>query len=173
MKGNLVLMPTNFDSISDRAKIWIYQADRFINMQEKAVIREHLDVFLSQWAAHSSALQAAGDVLYDYFLIICVDESFQMPGGCSIDSSVRFVQELGQRMNLDFFQRTNLAFDLETGIKLITMPGLKAAIESGEIKADSLFFDNNIQSKNQLADQWRIKAGESWLKRYFKATLSV
>ena len=173
MKGNLVLMPINFDSINDHAKIWIYQADRPISTEEKAVIREQLDVFLSEWAAHGSALQAAGDVLYDYFLIICIDESFQIPSGCSIDSSVRFVQELGQRMNLDFFQRSNLAFDLETGIKLIAMPDLKAASESGEIRADSLFFDNNIQSKNQLAGQWRVKAGESWLKRYFKATLSV
>ena len=166
-------MTANFDSINDHAKIWIYQADRLINTEEKTVIREQLDVFLGQWAAHGSALQAAGDVLYDHFLIICVDESVQIPGGCSIDSSVRFVQELGQRMNLDFFQRSNLAFDLETGIKLIAMPGLKVAIDSGEIRADSLFFDNNIQSKNQLAGQWRIKAGESWLKRYFKATLSV
>ena len=112
-------MTANFDSITDHAKIWIYQANRPINTEEKAVIREHLDVFLSQWTAHGSTLQSAGDVLYDYFLIICVDESFHKPGGCSIDSSVRFVQELGQRMNLDFFQRTNLAFDLETGIKLI------------------------------------------------------
>ena len=166
-------MTANFDSINDRAKIWIYQADQPIDTEEKAVIREHLDVFLSQWAAHGSALQAAGDVLYDYFLIICVDESFHKPGGCSIDSSVRFVQELGQRMNLDFFRRTNLAFDLETGIKLVAMSGLKAAIDSGEIKADSLFFDNNIQSKNQLTGQWRVKVGESWLKRYFKTTLSV
>ena len=173
MKAKSIPMLANFDSISDRAKIWIYQADRLVGTEEKAVIKEQLDAFLSQWATHGSALQAAGDVLYDYFLIICVDESVHKPGGCSIDSSVRFVQELGQRMNLDFFRRANLAFDLETGIKLIAMPDLKGAIESGEIKADSLFFDNNIQSKNQLAVQWRIKAEESWLKRYFKATLSV
>lgn len=173
LEGKIRPMLANFDKVSDSARIWIYQADRPINPAEKAMIREQTEAFLSQWAAHGSALQAAGDVLYDHFLVICIDESFQMASGCSIDSSVRFVQELGQRMNLDFFQRTNLAFDLETGMKLVPLSKMKTAVESGQVKADSLFFDNNIQSKGQLASQWRVKAGESWLKRYFKATLSV
>lgn len=166
-------MLANFDKISDQARVWIYQADRAVSAEEKSQITANLEGFLGQWAAHGSALQAAGGILYDHFLVICIDESFQMASGCSIDSSVRFVQELGQRLGIDFFKRTNLAFELENGINLVEMPKLKAAIEAGQVKADSLFFDNNIQSKGQLESQWRVKASESWLKRYFKASLSV
>jgi len=53
------------------------------------------------------------------------------------------------------------------------MNGLRAAIEAVKVQADSLFFDNNINTKAQLSDQWQVKASESWLKRYFKASLSV
>ena len=166
-------MLAKFDRISENARVWIYQADRAISDEEKALIDQELQRFLGQWAAHGSALQAAGDVLHQHFLIICIDESFQMASGCSIDSSVRFVQELGQKLGIDFFQRTNLAFALDGNIELVAMAQLKAAVEQGKVTADSLFFDNNIQSKSQLAGQWQIKAGESWLKRYFKASLSV
>ncbi len=166
-------MLANFDNISDQARVWIYQADRPIDTEEKNVIIKETEAFLSQWAAHGSALQAAGDLLFDHFLVICIDESFQMASGCSIDSSVRFVQELGQKLSIDFFKRTNLAFEVEHGIELIEMPQLKGQIEAGVVNPDSVFFDNNIQNKAQLVNQWRIKAGESWLKRYFKASLSV
>ena len=166
-------MLANFDNISDQARVWIYQADRPIGTEEKNVIIKDTEAFLSQWAAHGSALQAAGDLLFDHFLVICIDESFQMASGCSIDSSVRFVQELGQKLSIDFFKRTNLAFEVATGIELIEMPKLKGQIEAGVVNPDSVFFDNNIQNKAQLVNQWRVKAGESWLKRYFKASLSV
>ena len=103
-------MLANFDNISDQARVWIYQADRPIGTEEKNVIIKDTEAFLSQWAAHGSALQAAGDLLFDHFLVICIDESFQMASGCSIDSSVRFVQELGQKLSIDFFKRTNAQF---------------------------------------------------------------
>lgn len=166
-------MLAEFDRISDEARVWVYQADRKLSADEKTLITEQASGFLSQWAAHGSDLQAASAVLYDHFLVICIDESFQMASGCSIDSSVRFVQELGQRIGIDFFKRTNLAFEAGDGVRLVEMTQIKAAIQEGSIEADSLFFDNNIQSKGQLASQWRIKASESWLKRYFKATLNV
>ena len=166
-------MLANFDRISDEARVWVYQADRKLDAAEKSLIDERSAAFLNQWAAHGSDLQAASAVLYDHFLIICIDESFQMASGCSIDSSVRFVQELGSSLGVDFFKRTNLAFEVNGGIELIEMSQIKSVIQQGNLSADSLFFDNNIQTKGQLAGEWKVKASESWLKRYFKATLNV
>lgn len=159
--------------MGDNSRVWIYQSDRPINTKEKQSILLDSEQFLKQWAAHGSDLKASGAILHDHFLIICTDESFNLASGCSIDSSVHFVQNLGQKYDIDFFQRTNLAFWENEGIKMVKLNELKQLVANGEISADSLFFENTIQVKSQLETQWRVKASETWLKRYFKATLSV
>ena len=166
-------MLAKFNEMSPASRIWVYQSDRELNPQEETEITVSLGNFLQQWAAHGSDLQAAPAVLHHHFMIICIDESFQMASGCSIDSSVRFVQELGQKMNINFFERTNLAFNTEDGVKMIKLNELKKHVEAGTVKPDSEFFDNTVQTKGQLDTNWLVNAGESWLKRYFKAALNV
>lgn len=166
-------MLTNFEGMGDNSRIWIYQSDRPVTADEKTAILLDSEIFLKRWAAHGNDLKASGTILHDHFLIICTDESFNLASGCSIDSSVQFVQSLGQKYGIDFFQRTNLAFWENDAIKMVKLNELKALVASGEIGADSLFFENTIQAKSLLQTQWRVKAGETWLKRYFKAALNV
>lgn len=166
-------MLTNFEGMRDNSRVWIYQSDRPISEEEKAGILTDSDVFLRQWAAHGSDLKASGTILHDHFLIICTDESFNLASGCSIDSSVQFVQGIGQKYGIDFFQRTNLAFWQNETIKMVKLGDMKGLVANGEIGADSIFFENTIQTKGQLETQWRVKASETWLKRYFKAALNV
>lgn len=166
-------MLTNFEGMGDNSRIWIYQSDRPISKEEKESILVDSEVFLKQWAAHGSDLKASGTVLYDRFFIICTDESFNLASGCSIDSSVQFVQSLGQKHGIDFFQRTNLAFWEQEDIRMVKLNELKGLVANGEIGADSFFFENTIQTKGQLQKQWRVKASETWLKRYFKTALNV
>lgn len=166
-------MLASFEQMSPNARIWVYQADRSISASEKAQMMVSLEGFLKQWAAHGSDLQASAAVLHDYFMVICMDESFQMASGCSIDSKVRFVQELGQNMNINFFERTNLAFKTDSGVQLVKLNDLKNSIAAGTVTVDSVFFENTVQTKGQLDNGWLVKAGESWLKRYFKAALNV
>lgn len=54
---------------------------------------------LNQWAAHGQALLASSKVIDNRFIIIGVDEGFHVPSGCSIDASVRSLQEIGQQVS--------------------------------------------------------------------------
>ena len=162
-----------FEKLSLRSRIWIYQANRSLSDTEQRTILKSADSFVQQWAAHGQSLLASATVLYDHFFIIATDENFNMASGCSIDSSFRFVQESGSHLNIDFFQRTNLAFLVDNKVELIQMNALKQAIEDGRISEETSFFDNNIHTKSELETQWIVNAGESWLKRYFQTTKSV
>ena len=166
-------MLTPFDNMSDASRLWIYQANRNISGQEQKDIMIATEQFLRQWAAHGSDLMASATIKHDRFLIIATDESFNMASGCSIDSSVHFVQGLGQQFNIDFFVRTDLAFLNEQTVEIVPLNALKEAVASGQIGAESRFFDNTVAQKGQLRDQWLKKASETWLKRYFKPTLNV
>lgn len=166
-------MLTDFNSLGENSRVWVYQADRLLNNQEQAEILRALEVFLHQWAAHGNNLMASGKIMHDAFLVISTDESFNMASGCSIDSSFRFVQELGAKLQLDFFQRMNLAFLIDEKVEILKMSDLKSKIEEGIIDSNTLFFDNTIQNKIELDSEWCVKAGESWLGRYFKTTANV
>ena len=166
-------MIKHFEEISDSARIWIYQSDRSLQKKELASIQKESGQFISRWAAHGQDLLASATILYDHFLIIAADEGFNMASGCSIDTQFRFVQELGQKMHVDFFNRMNIAFLKNDMVELIPSTKLHSEIENGNIKHDSAFFDNSISTKGDLKSIWLKKAGDSWLSRYFKSQNSV
>lgn len=158
----------DFDDMSDEARIWIYQSDRNLSETEVDSINIKCEEFLSQWAAHGSDLESSAKIFYNKFLIICVDENKAMASGCSIDSSVHFVQSLGNSMNIDFFNRSNVAFLVEDKVLTESLENIKNNLTSNKITADALTFNNLLQTKSDLADKWIIACKNSWLNRYFK-----
>lgn len=166
-------MLTQFDTISDSSRIWIYQADRqLIGNEEEQILSEVMD-FMTKWAAHGQGLQASATIKHAQFLIIATDEAITSASGCSIDASVHLVQEIGRKFNIDFFDRLKLAFLTDESVNIVPLDQLKGTIKAGMINAQSQFFDNTITSKGELKDKWRVNASESWLKRYFIMQESV
>ncbi|KYG83871.1 hypothetical protein [Roseivirga echinicomitans] len=166
-------MLTDFNSLSENSRTWVYQANRKLTASDKEKCLSQLDAFLNQWAAHGNDLMASGIIKYDYFLIISTDESFNMASGCSIDTQVRFMQQLSSELGIDFFQRTNIAFLINNEVELVSLGQIKIEVEKGRISSQTLFFDNTIQTKSQLDNNWCVEAGKTWLNRYFKQAASV
>ena len=124
-------MLTNFDTLSKNSRIWIYQANRKLSAKEQEECLQRVEGFLGQWAAHGNALKASATIEHGFFLIIGTDESFNMASGCSIDTQVRFIQELGNSLDIDFFQRMNIAFLIQNEVELIEMSKIKTKVENG------------------------------------------
>jgi len=161
-------MFVEFEKMPDDARIWIYQSDRNLSNSEIDMITTKCVEFLAQWAAHGSGLESSTKVFNNRFLIICVDENKAMASGCSIDSSVHFVQSLGNSMNIDFFKRTEVAFLVEDMVVIESLEDIKNNLTSAKITGDSLTYNNLLQKKSDLADKWIIPCKDTWLNRYFK-----
>lgn len=95
---------TNFVDFSDHAKVWVYQADRAFTDHEKTQIQIALENFVAEWSAHGKKLKASAEILSDFHIGLAVEGNVEA-SGCSIDSSVRFVKELGAHLKVDFFNR--------------------------------------------------------------------
>lgn len=162
-----------FQKLHLNSRLWIYSADRKIQEDEKDSILNECTQFLMTWAAHGSEIKASANILEDHFLIIAADESFQMASGCSIDSAVQFVQQLSKKYQIDFFDRTNLYFEIDDRIKLVKLNEINEFVNNGSITPNTIFFNTNIYQFKELNSNWRVKAEESWVKRYFKAPESV
>ena len=162
-------MNVAFDHLPPQARIWIYQASRPLTEQELMPLVPRLAAFAEEWTSHGRELAASAQFLHRQFLVIGLDEAVAGASGCSIDASVRFVQALEEQLGVALLEKSRMAFLTDGHLRLLTRRELRAAIAAGEVTADTLYFNNTLITKSELADKWPAPAGQTWLAAYFSA----
>src|SRR5690606_33004539 len=103
-------MLTNFNSLPDDSRVWIYQANRKLSDQEVEDIQKETEDFLTKWTAHGAALEAAVEMKYNRFIVIGLNQANASASGCSIDASVHFIQSLQEKYDIDLLDKMNVTF---------------------------------------------------------------
>ena len=158
-----------FHQLPPQARVWIYQASRPLTDSEVEALNPVLTQFVTEWTSHGQKLQASAQIFHHQFLVIANNEDVNSPSGCSIDASVHFVKQLEDRLNVSFFDRTQLAFLENNRIQLVPLKAVKEAVNAGQINPDKLYFDNTVSNAGHIKEMWPQPARETWLKRYFNA----
>jgi len=158
------LLPDNF---SPKSRVWVYQASRGFMLSEALEIESLLSKFSSEWRSHGAEVNAYCNLFFGQFVVLMADEERAGVSGCSTDSSVRFIKDLGQRFQVDFFNRTTLAFVVKNKIQLLPMSQLHYALDNYYVDKDTLYFNNLVQTKEELENKWIIPIRESWLAERF------
>lgn len=158
-----------FDHLPARARVWIYQASRPLSEAELMALLPRLAAFAEEWTSHGRQLAASAQFLHRQFLVIGLDEEVAGASGCSIDASVRFVQELEQRLGLELLEKSRMAFLAEGQLRLLNRRELRAAVAAGQITADTPYYNNTLSTKAELAEGWPAPAGQTWLSVYFES----
>lgn len=154
------LLPTNF---SPASRVWVYQANRLLTMAEALDAEQKINGFVEQWQSHGAGVTAAGFLFFGQFVVLMVDERLVTVGGCSTDSSVRFIKSLEAAFEVRFFDRTTLAFVVKNKVQLIPFSQFQYAIQNGFITEDSLYFNNLVATKEELENKWIVAVKDSWL----------
>ena len=110
--------------------------------------------WIEEWAAHGNELKATGAILYDRFLVLVVDETHEGASGCSIDSSVKFIKELGAKLNIDFFNRLNLVIEENDELTYCHISELAK-------HPNAFVFNPMVTNLGELRSSWRQKSVES------------
>ena len=158
-----------FDQISPAARIWVYQADRALTTQQIDYAREFLTPYCGQWKAHGADLRSSFDIRFNHFIIIAADEDYNSTSGCSIDDSVRAIKQLETHMNVNFFNRNLIALKKDGVVQLIDRAQLKEKYINGMWNEATPTFNNLVDTKSKLDDEWIVDAGKTWLKRFIPA----
>ncbi|TDI67670.1 MAG: hypothetical protein E2O88_07585 [Bacteroidetes bacterium] len=162
-------MFVTFDTLSDEAKIWIYQAERELTSDEQQLILDMGKDFMDQWGSHGQPLTASIEVIKGYFVVISVDGYLQMPSGCSIDESVAFIRRLGEQLKVNFFDRTKVPLWINGSVQVVPLMELKQDIKDGKVHEDTQLFNTLIQKKSGLSN-WVVSLKNSWLGGYLPQT---
>ena len=151
------------ESFSPETLVWIYQADRNLNEFEVLQIDNILKSFAQQWTAHQMPLKASAQVQFNRFVIFYVDESENEISGCGIDKSVQLVKQIEKELNLNFFNRTQIAYLADDEIKTFLMHDAQKLLDEKVINAVTIIFNNLVASKQEMENEWQIELQQSWL----------
>lgn len=164
------LLPKNF---SDDSRLWIYQSNRILSIDEVLALEELLKNFTSNWKSHGDDVMGFGTVLFAHFIILMADERQSGVSGCSTDTSVRLMKNIEQDLGIELFNRQNLAFVVNEKIQQIPLSQLQNAFDNDLISADTLYFNNTVQTKKELEQNWIIPIKNSWLAKRFAGKPSI
>jgi len=156
-----------FENLPQESKIWIYQSSRKFSDEEVAEIEKDLVQFIENWSAHGTSLEASFVIKYNRFIVIAVNQEFHPATGCSIDSSVGFIQNLEQKYSVDLLDKMNVAFKQGEFITYKTLLEFKKLAKDKSVSENTIVFNNLVNTIEELNEGWEIPASESWHSRFF------
>jgi len=164
------LLPKDFNADS---RVWIYQSNRAFNLSEAIEVDGMLQRFVQQWNSHGEQVMGFSSLILGQFIIIMADETAMGVSGCSTDSSVRTIKEIETLFNVTLFDRQMLAFLINDKVQLLPLSQLKYAADNHFITASTIYFNNLVDTKDQLEKNWMIPIKESWLAKRISFPESV
>jgi hypothetical protein len=147
------------------SKVWVYQCSRIFSLSEALEIEQLLEEFTTNWKSHGTPVKGTGYLFFGQFIVLMADETAAGVSGCSTDSSVRIIKDIEERFKVNMFDRTTLAFVIKDKIQLLPLSQLNYAIENNFVTADTLFFNNMVQTKDELENKWIVAVKDSWLAK--------
>jgi len=162
------LLPADFD---ENSRVWIYQASRLFTLSEALHIEDVLNNLAANWKAHGMPVKGYANLIFGQFIILMADERDTGVSGCSIDSSVRIIQQIEKQFGVEMFNWQNLAFVIKEKVQIIPRQQFSYAIENNFISPDTLFFNNVVTTKKELENNWIIPIKDSWLNTKIKTAV--
>ncbi len=161
-------MLVDFDTLPDESRVWIYQANRSFTEEEIAEIESKLNTFIEAWTAHGKDLQSGYKVVYKRFIVIALNQNLNNATGCSIDASVRFIQQLEQDYNVDLMDKMNVSYKQGEFIAYKPLLDFKKMAKQKAVSKNTIVFNNLVNNIAEFKDNWEVPASESWHSRFIK-----
>ncbi len=161
-------MLVDFEQLPDTSRIWIYQCNRSFTEDELNSIRSYLDDFLTQWTAHGSNLHAGYTIKYKRFIVIGLNQNLNKATGCSIDASVRFIQQLEQEFEVDLMDKMNVSYKQGEYVAYKPLKDFRQMAKDRAVSANTIVFNNLVATKAEFEENWEVPAKESWHGRFLK-----
>ena len=155
------------EDLPEESKVWIYQSNRKFSDEEIADIERDLKSFIENWNAHGTALEASYQIRYNRFLILAVNQDIQAASGCSIDSSVAFIQSLEKKYDVELLDKMNVTCNNGEHIAHKPLSEFKKMAKEKAVSGNTIVFNNLVNTLGEYVEYWEVPANDSWHSRFF------
>lgn len=161
-------MLVDFNTLPEESRVWIYQANRSFTEAELEEIQSKLNIFIENWTAHGSDLQAGYTIKYKRFIVIGLNQNLNKATGCSIDASVHFIQQLEKDYNVDLMDKMNVSYKQGEYVAYKTLTDFRKMAKDKAISKNTIVFNNLVTNIAEFNDNWEVPASDSWHSRFVK-----
>jgi hypothetical protein len=161
-------MLVEFNTLPEESRVWIYQANRSFSESELAELEVKLNVFIEAWTAHGKDLEASYKVVYKRFIVMALNQDLNNATGCSIDASVRFIQEIEKEYKVDLMDKMNVSYKQGEFIAFKTLLDFKKMAKDKAVSKNTIVFNNLVNNIAEFNENWEVPASESWHSRFIK-----
>ena len=161
-------MLVDFNVLPEESRVWIYQANRSFSDIEIEEISSKLDVFLKNWTAHGSDLQAGYKIVYKRFIVIGLNQQVSAASGCSIDASVHFIQQLEKEYQVDLLDKMNVSYKQGEFVAYKTLTDFRKMAKDRAVSKNTIVFNNLVTTVAEFNENWEVPASDSWHSRFIK-----
>lgn len=159
-------MLVDFNKLPEESRVWIYQANRSFTPEEIAEIENKLNVFIENWTAHGSDLQAGYLIKYKRFIVLGLNQNLNAATGCSIDASVHFIQQLEKEYDVDLMDKMNVSYKQGEFIAYKPLTDFKKMAKQRAVSKNTIVFNNLVNNIAEFKENWEVPASESWHARF-------
>jgi len=154
------LLPTEF---SDESRVWVYQSSRAFIEKEAKEVNEQLHQFYAHWQSHGAPIKGWAQLLFNQFIVVMADETNVGVSGCSTDASVKVIKSIERQYDVQMFDRMMLTFLVNGKSQMLPFSQVQYAIDKGYINQNTPLFNNTVETKKELQENWLIPIKDSWL----------
>jgi hypothetical protein len=161
-------MLVDFSILPEESRVWIYQANRSFSEDELQEIQSKLDIFIENWTAHGSDLQAGYTTKYKRFIVLGLNQNLNSATGCSIDASVHFIQQLEKDYKVDLMDKMNVSYKQGDYVAYKTLTDFRKMAKDKAVSKNTIVFNNLVNNIAEFNENWEVPASESWHSRFLK-----
>jgi len=154
-----------FNDLSEDSRIWIYQSNKELNNDQVSEISRELTDFLKTWNTHGKPISCSYQVKYNRFIIIAAENTLEI-SGCSIDSSVAFIQSLEKKYSIVLLDKMDVAYRTNKTIDIISLKDFKQMVKNKSITSKTVVFNNLVSNISELNSSWETTVEDSWHGRF-------
>ena len=158
-------MNSTFNDLSEDSRIWIYQSNKELNNDQVSEISSELNEFLKTWNTHGKPISCSYQVKYNRFIIIAAENTLEI-SGCSIDSSVAFIQSLEAKYSIVLLDKMDVAYRNNQTIDIISLKDFKQMVKNKSITPTTIVFNNLVSNVSELNSHWETTVEDSWHGRF-------
>lgn len=160
-------MYISFEQLAETSRIWIFQCNRSFSDSEIVDIEKNIENYINQWTSHGTPVKGSFQIRYKRFIIVAVDEN-QHLGGCSIDTMVRFIQDLEQKYQVDLLDKMNVSYKQGEFIAYKPLNEFKKMVQQKAVNEDTIVFNNLVNNIYEYQNFWEVALKDSWHNRFLK-----
>ena len=159
-------MLVDFNTLPEDSRVWIYQCNRSFTDGEIKEISSKLDAFIENWTAHGGDLESGYEIVYKRFIVIALNQNLNKATGCSIDSSVHFIQQLEKEYHVDLMDKMNVSYKQGEFIAYKPLLEFKKMAKEKAVSGNTIVFNNLVTNIAEFREYWEVPAKESWHSRF-------